>query len=126
MTLRSPRYNFTIAASAIAAGGSYLIELEKDEKYAENVPYNDVLIRNFSGQRITVSYGDTTQIMGASEVMHDTEAYGTRRLLITNSDPTTANDDIIFVMISRNVTADHCIISDKTGESLYNIAGGGV
>ena len=125
MTLRSPRYNFTIAAGTIAAGGSYLIELEKDEKYAENVPYNDVLIRNFSGQRITVSYGDTTQIMGASEVMHDTEAYGTRRLLITNSD-STANDDIIFVMISRNVTADHCIISDKTGESLYNIAGGGV
>lgn len=126
MTLRSPRYNFTIPAGAISAGGSYLIELEKNEKYAENVPYNDVLIRNFSGQRITVRYGDTMQIMGASEVMHDTEAYGTRRLLIANSDTTVANDDIIFVMISRNVTADHCIISDKTGDNLYTIAGGGV
>ncbi|MFA5744449.1 MAG: hypothetical protein WC936_06565 [Candidatus Nanoarchaeia archaeon] len=126
MTLRSPRYNFTIAASAIAAGGSYLIELEKNEKYAENAPYNDVLIRNFSGQRITISYGDTMQIMGASEVMHDTEAYGTRRIIIKNSDTTVANDDIIFVMVSRNITADHCIISDKTGENIYTIASGGV
>lgn len=126
MSLRSPRYNFTIPAGTISAGGSYLIELEKNEKYAENVPYNDVLIRNFSGQRITVRYGDTIQIMGASEVMHDTEAYGTRRLLISNSDATVANDDIIFVMISRNVTAAHCIISDKTGDNLYTIAGGGV
>ena len=126
MTLRSPRYNFTIPAGTISAGGSHLIELEKNEKYAENAPYNDVLIRNFSGQRITVRYGDTMQIMGASEVMHDSEAYGTRRVLVTNSDTTVANDDIIFVMISRNVTADHCIISDKTGENLYTIAGGGV
>ena len=126
MTLRSPRYNFTIPAGTISAGGSYLIELEKNEKYAENAPYNDVLIRNFSGQRITVSYGDTMQIMGASEVMHDTEAYGTRRIIIKNSDTTVGNDDIIFVMVSRNITADHCIISDKTGENIYTIASGGV
>ena len=126
MTLRSPRYNFTIPAGRISAGGSYLIELEKNEKYAENAPYNDVLIRNFSGQRIKVSYGDTMQIMGASEVMHDTEAYGTRRIIIKNSDTTVGNDDIIFVMVSRNITADHCIISDKTGENIYTIASGGV
>ena len=126
MTLRSPRYNFTIPAGTISAGGSYLIELENDEKYAENAPYNDVLIRNFSGQRLNIAYGDTTQIIGTSEVMHDTEAYGTRRIIIKNSDITLANDDIIFVMVSRNITADHCIISDKTGENIYTIASGGV
>ena len=126
MTLRSPRYNFTIPAGTISAGGSYLIELENDEKYAENAPYNDVLIRNFSGQRLNIAYGDTTQIIGTSEIMHDTEAYGTRRIIIKNSDTATANDDIIFVMVSRNITADHCIISDKIGQNIYTIASGGV
>lgn len=125
MTLRSPRYTFTIPAGSIPAGGKYLIELENNEKYAENSPYNNVLIRNFSGQRLTLQYGDTMQIMGTAEVMHDSEAYGTRRIIIINNDTSDANDDIIFVMVYRDVTADHCIIANATGESIYNIAGGG-
>lgn len=122
-SIRSPRYTFTIASGAIAAGGVYQIELERDERYADNAPYNNVLIRNFSTQRLEATYGDTKQIMGGSEVMNDTSAYGTRRILIKNLS-NVATDDIIFVMVSRDVSADACIIAGTTGESIYSIANG--
>lgn len=122
-SIRSPRYTFTIASGAIAAGGVYQIELERNERYADNAPYNNVLIRNFSTQRLEVTYGDTKQIMGGSEVMNDTSAYGTRRILIKNLSAV-ATDDIIFVMVSRDVSSDACIIAETTGESIYSIANG--
>lgn len=122
-TLRSPRYTFTIPAG-IAPGGTYVIELETDPKYADNVPFNTVLLRNFSSQRIEARYGDTLQIMGGSEVMSDTSAYGTRRIIIRNMDTASATSDIVFVMISRDVSAEACIIANTTGESIYSVSGG--
>ena len=61
--------------------------------------------------------------MGGSEFMNDTSAYGTRRILIKNLS-NVATDDIIFVMVSRVVSSDACIIAGTTGESIYSIANG--
>lgn len=125
-SLRSPRYVFEIPASAIPAGGVYLIELANDEAYAENAPYNTILIRNFSGQRLDIKYGDTRYLMGPSEILNDDKAYGTNRVIIANLDTLTANDDIIYVMVSRVVSSDDCIIATTTGENIYTVSNGGV
>ena len=122
-TIRSPRYTFIVPAG-IAAGGTHVIELEGNADYADNCPYNTVLLRNFSGQRLEVRYGDTLQIMGGSEVMSDTSAYGTRRIIVKNMDSTSATSDIVFVMVSRDVSAEACIIANTTGESIYSVSGG--
>jgi len=125
-TLRSRRFYETLEAGELAVASSVFYNFSTDAKTADEVPFNNILIRNFSLQRIKVSYNDTIAIIGANEIYSDDSAYGLRNLTVENTSTTDANSDIIFIQISRVVTSNAAIIADVTGQNIYDVANGAV
>jgi len=123
-TLRSPRYNINIVSGTIAASGMYYRDLTKIPICAEEIPYNNIIIRNFSSQRYKIEYGDSIVIIGASEVFIDDKAYGTKDLKITNLDNVNAQDDLIYITLSRDISAEQAIVASITDENLHRVANG--
>ena len=124
-TLRSPRYNISIPSGTLAAGDVYYINLADIPECAREIPYNNVLLRNFSNQRLSVEYGDTKMVVGASEIFSDDSAYGTTSIKITNTSAT-AQDDEIYVVLQRTITADAAIVANVTGMNIHEIANGDI
>lgn len=124
-TLRSPRYSYLIQPGALGPGQSLYLNLANIPECAHEIPYNNVLVRNFSDQRLRVEYGDTVMIIGASEVFADNEAYGTTSIKITNTS-LTQQDDEIYIVIQRNVSTEALLTAMMTGENLYKVANGDI
>lgn len=124
-TLRSPRYNISIPSGTLAAGGVYYVNLADVPECAREIPYNNVLLRNFSNQRLKVEYGDTMMVVGASEIFADDAAYGTTSIKITNTS-NEAQDDEIYLVLQRTITADAAIVASVTGMNIHEIANGDV
>lgn len=122
-TLRSQRFPLTISASALAAGATKFWNFATDDVKASEIPFNNIVIKNFSGQRLFVEYGDTQVYLAGYEIYEDDAAYGTTSLKISNVD-TVSNDDMIYVIVSREVTADAAILANLTGQNLYQISNG--
>lgn len=130
-TLRSPRYNYTIPAGALLAGGMWFKDFAADNKTANEVPFNNIIVRNFSSQRLRVSYGDSVWIVGGSELLNDSTAYGLTNLKIQNLDGTAPTNDLIFIVVWRQVDASAAmlakIIPELSGVQLaemFSIANG--
>jgi hypothetical protein len=125
-TLRSRRFNGTIDKNTLAGGYVSFVDFGLDPEISKELPLNNILIRNFSGQRLKVEYGkDTVAYVGGNEVYVDDAAYGLVNLKITNTE-TAANSDVIFWQVSRVVTGDMAMIAMATGENILKIANGGV
>lgn len=124
-TLRSPRYNISIPSGTLAAGDVYYVNLADVPECAREIPYNNVLLRNFSNQRLKVEYGDTMMVVGASEIFADDSAYGTTSIKITNTS-NEAQDDEIYLVLQRTITTDAAIVASVTGMNIHEIANGDV
>ena len=124
-TLRSPRYFISIPAATIAANGSYFVNLATIPECAEQIPYNNIFIRNYSSGRYRLEYGDTKAVLGQSEIYSDDTAYGTTSLKITNID-STAQDDLIYVTLSREVTTQAAVVAYLTSQNLAKVNNGDV
>ena len=94
-TLRSTRFQRILEAGDIAAGGVWFEDFTTNPQMLRDTPFNNIIIRNFSDQRLKVTYGhDTVVIVGAKEVYMDDAAYGLTNLRIENTS-NAATDDII-------------------------------
>ena len=88
------------------------------------VPFNNIIIRNFSEQRLKVTYGhDTVVIVGAKEIYQDDAAYGLTNIRIENTNGKPTND-IIYIQVSRVVTGDMALLAMASGENVMKIANG--
>lgn len=123
-TLRSRRFYKEINAGDLTASSNIFYDFSTERLTADEVPFNNIMIRNFSAQRIRVTYNDTIAIIGANEVYSDDSAYGLRNLLIENTSTTDANSDLIFIQFSRVVSGDAALIADITGENMFDVANG--
>ena len=124
-TLRSPRYNIELPSGTLAAGDTYYINLADIPECAHEIPYNNVVLRNFSNQRFKIEYGDTKMYVGTSEIFADDTAYGTTSIKITNVTNET-QDDILFVVLQRTISTTDAVIAGITGENFHKIANGEV
>ena len=122
---RSPPFERVIAAGDIAASGKKTFDFEMTSaEEASWSPFNTISISNFSGQRLKVTYagGHYKHIRPNSSMT--IEQYGVRRLTIENLDTSNANDDIIEVIVQREVTAKHIEIAKITGLQLMDVIQG--
>ncbi len=122
---RSPPFERTIPAGDIAASGKKTFDFEhtwNDE--ASWSPFNQLTISNFSGQRLRVTYagGHYKHVRPNSSMM--IEQYGIRSITIENLDTSNANDDIIEIIIQREVTEKHLEIAKITGKPLMDVIKG--
>lgn len=124
-TIRSPRYNIEIPSGTLVAGDTFYVNLAEIAECAHEIPYNNVVLRNFSNQRFKVEYGDTKMYVGTSEIFADDSAYGTTSIKITNVSNQT-QDDIIFVVLQRTISTTDAIIAGITGKNFHEIANGEV
>lgn len=123
-TLRSTRFQRILEAGDIAAGAVWFEDFTKNPQMLRDVPFNNIIIRNFSDQRLIVRYGhDTVVIVGAKEVYQDDAAYGLTNLRIENTS-NAVTDDIIYVQVSRVVTGDMALLAMASGENVMRIANG--
>jgi len=123
--LRSPPFEFVIASGAIAAGSVLTYDLENTNVEAANYsPFNTLVISNFSGQRLKVTYagGHFKHIRANSTMV--IEQYGIRSISIQNLDALNANDDIIEIIAQREVTAKHVDLARLTGLPLKEVING--
>lgn len=124
-TLRSPRFNISIPSGTLQAGQTYFVNLADIPECAHELPYNNVVLRNFSDNRLRVEYGDTVMIVGASEIFADDEGFGTTSIKITNTSNQTQTDEI-FVVLERSISTNALITAYMTGENLFKAANGDV
>lgn len=123
-TLRSTRFQKLLEAGDIAAGAMWFEDFTTNPQMLREVPFNNIIIRNFSEQRLKVTYGhDTVVIVGAKEIYQDDAAYGLVNLRIENTD-TKPTNDIIYIQVSRVVTGDMALLSMASGENVMKIANG--
>lgn len=123
-TLRSTRFQKLLEAGDIAAGAMWFEDFTTNPQMLREVPFNNIIIRNFSEQRLKVTYGhDTVVIVGAKEIYQDDAAYGLVNLRIENTDSKPTND-IIYIQVSRVVTGDMALLSMASGENVMKIANG--
>lgn len=122
-TLRSPRKTITIPAGEIPAGGLWEHDYTADPTTARDVPYNYLILQNFSAQVLRVSYGDSVIYVPAQNVWIDDMAYGIRRIQITNTG-VAATSGLINVIVSRVVGSDAATVSNVTGANLFDVANG--
>lgn len=123
-TLRSTRFQKLLEAGDIAAGAMWFEDFTTNPQMLREVPFNNIIIRNFSEQRLKVTYGhDTVVIVGAKEIYQDDAAYGLINLRIENTDSKPTND-IIYIQVSRVVTGDMALLSMASGENVMKIANG--
>lgn len=123
-TLRSTRFTKILEAGDIVGNGVYFEDFSLNPQMLRELPFNNIIIRNFSEQRLKVTYGhDTVVIVGAKEVYTDDTAYGLTNIRIEN---TTENpiDDIIYIQVSRVVTGSMASLALLTGENIMKIANG--
>ena len=124
-SLRSPPFEFVIASGAIAAGATLSYDFENTlNEAAYYSPFNTLVISNFSGQRLKVTYagGHFKHIRPNSSMV--IEEYGIRSISITNLDALNANDDIIECIVQREVTAKHVDLARLTGLPLKEVING--
>lgn len=123
-TLRSRRFSQMLPAGTISAGSVYFADFKENPEMLREIPFNNIIIRNFSACRLVVKYGhDSVAVIGANEIFSDNEAYGLTNLTIENtSDADT--DDLIYYQVSRVVTGDMAMVSMATGENILKIANG--
>lgn len=124
-TLRSPRYNIEIPSGTLNAGDTYYINFADIAECAHEIPYNNVVVRNFSNQRFKIEYGDTKMYVGTSEIFADDTAYGTTSIKVTNVS-NQPQDDIIFIVLQRSISTTDAVIAGITGENFHKIANGEV
>lgn len=123
-TLRSTRFQKILEAGDIKAGAMWFDDFTTNPQMLREVPFNNIIIRNFSEQRLKVTYGhDTVVIVGAKEIYQDDAAYGLTNLRMQNLD-THATNDIIYIQVSRVVTGDMALLSMASGENVMKIANG--
>lgn len=123
-TLRSRRFSKMLPAGTISAGSAYFEDFTKNPEMLREVPFNNIIIRNFSACRLVVKYGhDSVAVIGANEIFSDNEAYGLTTLSIENTSEA-ATDDLIYYQVSRVVTGDMAMVAMATGENLLKIANG--
>jgi hypothetical protein len=123
-TLRSTRFQKLLEAGDIDAGAMWFEDFTTNPQMLREVPFNNIIIRNFSEQRLKVTYGhDTVVIVGAKEIYQDDAAYGLVNLRIENTDSKPTND-IIYIQVSRVVTGDMALLSMASGENVMKIANG--
>ena len=123
-TLRSTRFQKLLEAGDIAAGAMWFEDFTTNPQMLREVPFNNIIIRNFSEQRLKVTYGhDTVVIVGSKEIYQDDAAYGLVNLRIENTDSKPTND-IIYIQVSRVVTGDMALLSMASGENVMKIANG--
>lgn len=123
-TLRSTRFQKLLEAGDIPAGAMWFEDFTTNPQMLREVPFNNIIIRNFSEQRLKVTYGhDTVVIVGAKEIYQDDAAYGLVNLRIENTD-TKPTNDIIYIQVSRVVTGDMALLSMASGENVMKIANG--
>jgi hypothetical protein len=123
-TLRSTRFQKLLEAGDIDAGAMWFEDFTTNPQMLREVPFNNIIIRNFSEQRLKVTYGhDTVVIVGAKEIYQDDAAYGLINLRIENTDSKPTND-IIYIQVSRVVTGDMALLSMASGENVMKIANG--
>lgn len=123
-TLRSTRFQRILNAGDIGANALWFEDFTSNPQMLRDVPFNNIIIRNFSDQRLKVTYGhDTVVIVGAKEVYADDAAYGLTNLRIENTS-NLATDDIIYVQVSRVVTGDMALLALASGENVLKIANG--
>lgn len=123
-TLRSTRFQKLLEAGEIDAGAMWFEDFTTNPQMLREVPFNNIIIRNFSEQRLKVTYGhDTVVIVGAKEIYQDDAAYGLVNLRIENTDSKPTND-IIYIQVSRVVTGDMALLSMASGENVMKIANG--
>lgn len=103
MSLRSPTFQRRIAAG-LAAGSTDFKDYSVDFETGGSTPFNYLIIQNFSNQRISVSYGDKSDIIIRPNTNYeDEEAYGLKSLAIKNID-SAATSDFIQVLVSKTVS----------------------
>lgn len=122
-TLRSPRYNLNIEVGTLAAGAVKFFNLEDVPICCNELPYNNIVFRNFSSNRYKVEYGDTVVYIGGYEVFSDDEAFGLRSIKITNTSTSTQDDDI-SIIVSREITAAAAVVAAFTGDNLFAVSNG--
>ncbi len=123
-TLRSTRFQKILETGAIAGGAMWFDDFTTNPQMLREVPFNNIIIRNFSEQRLKVTYGhDTVVIVGAKEIYQDDAAYGLTNLKIENTEAKPTND-IIYIQVSRVVTGDMALLSMASGENVMKIANG--
>lgn len=123
-TLRSTRFQKILEAGEIDAGAMWFMDFTTNPQMLREVPFNNIIIRNFSEQRLKVTYGhDTVVIVGAKEIYQDDAAYGLTNLRIENTNGKPTND-IIYIQVSRVVTGDMALLAMASGENVMKIANG--
>lgn len=123
-TLRSTRFQKLLEAGDISGGAMWFEDFTTNPQMLREVPFNNIIIRNFSEQRLKVTYGhDTVVIVGAKEIYQDDAAYGLVNLRIENTD-TKPTNDIIYIQVSRVVTGDMALLAMVSGENVMKIANG--
>lgn len=123
-TLRSRRFSQMLPAGTIAAGSAYFVDFKQNPEMLREIPFNNIIIRNFSSCRLVVRYGhDSVAVIGTNEIFSDNEAYGLTNLTIENTSLINT-DDLIYFQVSRVVTGDMAMIAQATGENILKIANG--
>lgn len=124
-SLRSPPFEFVISSGSIAAGATLTYDWENTNNEAAFFsPFNTLLISNFSGQRLKVTYAGGHFVIVRPNSSMVIEQYGIRSVNIQNMDALNANDDIIEIIAQREVTAKHIDLSRLTGIPLSDVING--
>lgn len=104
MSLRSPAFTRNINAG-LAAGAIDFHNYETDTLTGGSAPFNSMMLQNFSGQLLSASYGDKSDIIiSPYSIFIDEEAYGLRSLSIKNID-TAPTDKLIQVIVQKTISA---------------------
>lgn len=124
-SLRSPAFVQVIQTGQLAAGTSYYHNYQTDDNIGGFVPLNNLIVQNFSGQRLSLSYGDRQNIiLRPNSNFTDPQAYGIRSIEVKNLDAANANDDLIQIIVQRTVTGDDALIAAALGLPLAQVSRG--
>lgn len=124
-SLRSPAFVQVIQIGQLAAGTSYYHNYQTDDNIGGFVPLNNLIVQNFSGQRLSLSYGDRKNIiLRPNSNFSDPQAYGIRSIEVKNLDAANANDDLIQIIVQRTVTGNDALIAAALGLPLAQVSRG--
>ena len=124
-SLRSPPFEYVVSSGSIAAGATLTYDWENTNSEAAFFsPFNTLLVSNFSGQRLRITYAGGHFVIVRPNSSMVIEQYGIRSVNIQNLDALNANDDIIEIIVQREVTSKHVDLAMLTGLPLKDVIDG--
>lgn len=122
--LESPPVRTLIAAGDLDAGESYTPGSLENTDLQRYVPFNSLLVKNLSKQKLTLEYGNDLETIIPAGAIIEIQEPGIRGYKVTNNDATYANSDLIEITLQRVIREKHIALANLWHMKICDILDG--